>query len=448
VGAVLVVTFAFAPAAAQGPAQAAWPQFQGTPAHTGVAQGPPPPYRKAWELALDAGRGDVALGPVVSGDTGVVVTPVSVVAFEVATGTQRWSIERDGDPSMPAIVDVGGTPAVVYPDGDDAEAASLAAVALEDGSPMWEASLEAEPTSGVTVDDDGRVFVVDADARVYAVETADGAVSWTQQLSGAVVTPPAVAGGGVFVVAVASDDVRSLRIAGLDAETGDALWPAVEPDAASPYGSAASVDADDLIVALQDGVVHALSIRDGSTSWSARISAFVSPVSAPAVDDGAVFAADRSGGLHRVGPAGRDWVFAFNEGILQQSPVVLGEVVVVGFQDGGVGAVDVDSGHMTFRTDATGVPVTGMGPVGDILLVAHGGSGVPRVVGLATDPAGELVDEASPTDADAAEIVSSFAIAFAVVALLTLTAGRFARSRYQIRDPSREVAGDGSEESG
>ena len=432
-----MLTFASVPAAAQGGSEPAWSQFQGGAAHTGAADGPPPPYRKVWELPLDASREDVALGPVVSGDTAVVVTDGSVVALDVATGAERWSVERDGEPGTPAIVDVEDTPAVVYPDGDDAEAAVLVAVALEDGSPLWEAPLEAQPVGGVTVDD-RRVFVVDEDATVYAVEADDGGVAWTRRISGTVVAPPAAPGGGLFVVAGASEDGSSARIVGLDAATGDPLWPAVVPDVASAFGSAPSVDADSVIVALQDGVVYALSVLDGSTSWSVRIAAFVSPLAAPAAPDGAIFVADRTGGLHRVGPGGRDWVFAFNERVLRQSPIVVDAAAVVGFDDGGVGVVDVDTGHMTFRTAATGVAVTGMAVAGDVLLVAHGATGVPRVVGLATDPAGSLVDVMSPTDLDTAELASSFAIAFVVVGLVVIVAGWLARSRHQIRDPSRD----------
>lgn len=426
------------PAAAQETDAPPWSQLQGGATHTGAADGPAPPYRTVWEAPVDTGRGDVLLGPVVADGTVVVVSPDSVVAIDAATGAERWSVGRDGTPAFPAIADAGEAPVVVYTDGDDAETAAVVAVSLEDGSPVWEWSLDAEPSSGVTVDG-GRAFVVDDDGTVYALQVADGSEAWRRRISGTVVAPPAASGGGVFVVAGNSETAASARIVGLDAATGEPLWPAVVPDVTAAFGSVAAIAEGDIVVALQDGVVYGLSEDDGSTSWSVRVSALVSPFSSPAVADGSVFVADRSGGVHRVSASGREWLFAFNEGILRQSPLVLGEAVVVGFEDGGVGAVDIETGRMVFRTPATGVPVTGMAIAGDTLVVAHGGSETPRVVGLATDPAGSLVDEASPTDPVAVDLASSFGIALVLVAGIAAAVGRLIRSRYEIRDPSGDT---------
>lgn len=429
---------AAAPAAAQQVDAFDWPQLQGTPEHTGVADGPAPPYRTVWESPIDAEPGDVLLGPVVADGTAVVVSPTSVVALDLETGDPRWTAERDGPPSSPALADLDGTVAVVYGDGDDADTAAIVAVALDDGSPIWRAPLGAEPVSGVTIDD-GRVFVADDDGTVYGIDVDDGSVAWTYRASGTVFSPPAASNGGVFVVAGSSEEVAAARVLGLEATTGERLWPPAVPDVAASFGSAPTVADDVVVAAFQDGVVYAVSAEDGSPSWSVRVGALVSPVSSPAAVDGVVFVLDRTGGLHRVDASGRDWLFAFNESALRQSPLVLGDAVVVGFEDGGIGAVDVHTGRMVFRTDPTDVPVTGIAVANDAMVVAQGGSGVPRVVAFENDPAGRLVDVASPTDVVPADLAASFGIALAVVAGVALVGGRLIRSRYELRDPSRDA---------
>jgi outer membrane protein assembly factor BamB len=444
-GAFLAVAAPSASALAQDASD--WSQFQGTSEHTGAADGPEPPYRQVWESTVDADQGDALAGPVVSGDTVVVVAPQSVVALDAANGTERWTVEREGAALVPAIADVGGSAAVVYADGDDAETAALVAVALEDGSPVWERPLEAEATSGVTTLE-GRAFVVDDDGTMYAVDLDEGAVAWTHRISGVVLGPPAGSDGRVFVVAGSSEAGGSARIVALDAETGEAPWPAAVPDVAAAFGSIAAVSDDELVVALQDGVVYALSTNEGSASWSVRVSALVSPISSPAVADGAVFVADRTGGLHRMQASGREWLFAFNEGVVRQSPIVVGDVVILGFEDGGIGAVRASTGRMIFRTPSTGVPVMGIAVAGDTIAVAYGDSGPPHVVGLANDPGGTLVDVASPTDVVASELVGSFAIALVVVAGAVIGGGRLLGRRYEVRLPAPEdgAEGEGSEE--
>ncbi|HZA26497.1 MAG TPA: hypothetical protein VE915_02475, partial [Actinomycetota bacterium] len=68
-GACAIAVLAAAPARAQ--VRDSWPMVGGDPAHAGVAEGPPAPYRQVWSTKIGE-RGPVA-GPVALGDVVVVV---------------------------------------------------------------------------------------------------------------------------------------------------------------------------------------------------------------------------------------------------------------------------------------------------------------------------------------------------------------------------------------
>jgi outer membrane protein assembly factor BamB len=374
----------------------------------------------------------------VVGGTVVVCGPEALYALALETGDVAWSVPRDGPPAAPAIARVDDTDLVIYPDGrgDDA---TVRAVDRATGEPAWEGAptLESEVRTAVTIAE-GRAFVVDEDGKLYAIDPSDGTLAWSRALPGSVLGTVAASGGRVFALTGAADAGGSARLVALEADTGEPAWAPVAPDAAASFGSVPAVVGGDVVFALEDGVVFGVSARDGSESWSVRISALVLPFSSPAATEDAVYLADRTGGLHRVTPgAGRDWLFAFNEQVLRQSPVAVGAVVLLGLDDGSVGAVDAESGNLVFRTASAGAPVTGMAVAGDLVVVLRSGSGRPRVVALRNDPDGALVDEPSPTVPDPRELALSFGVALAAVGGLALAAGRLAARRFSIVDPSR-----------
>ena len=79
------------------------------------------------------------------------------------------------------------------------------------------------------------------------------------------------------------------------------------------------------------------------------------PFSAPAVDDGSVYVSDHQGDLHsvRVSTGATDWLYALNERVVRSSPVIVGDVVLLGLADGSLGVVDRTSGHLVWRSRPT-----------------------------------------------------------------------------------------------
>jgi hypothetical protein len=139
--------------------------------------------------------------------------------------------------------------------------------------------------------------------------------------------------------------------------------------------------------------------------------------------------------------AGSDWIYEFNEAILRASPVVAGDAVVVGLEDGSVGAVSLGTGRLVFRGAATDAPVGGIALTPDVIVVSRGGAGAPELAALATDPNGTLLDEASPTDPVPTDLALGFVIGLAVAAAIFVP-GRAIARRVAIRDPATEDDAD------
>ena len=441
-GAVLLVWIVGGVAIAQQTGTTTWPQFQGDAAHTGtLPDGPEPPYRSSWIYRPGASADQLLATPVASGSVFVVEGPDGLYAVDVRTGEELWTVERDGPPAIPAIATVAGTEAVVYTDGRAAEDARVVAVSLADGTPLWDEQppLEAESRSGVTVHD-GRALVADEDGTLYSVDLDAGTVAWKVKLDEAPSGPVAADGDSVFVVVGSPSSDGAAEVVSLSATTGEENW-STAPNRAASFGSLASVTDRTIVLALPNGLVYGLSTLDGSQEWSVRFNALVSPFSAPAVDEGSAYLADTTGGLRRVVPgSGVEWLFHFNESVIRSSPLVVGGSVLLGLGDGSIGAVSVETGHMTWRGGSAGAPVTGLGVIGETILVARSGSGTPEVVGLVRDPAGSLVDELSPTTPVPSDIVLWFGGAFAVVGGLLLLAFRgLAPRRFRARDPSHDA---------
>ena len=420
-----------------------WTQFQGDGAHAGArADGPAPPYRASWSIDADVPGGETLSAPVAAGSSLFVTSPEAAFAFDASSGAQVWKVDRNAPPVSPAVAPVGGHPAVLYTTGRGADSAQVVAVDAATGRPVWKSptSLKDESRSGVTVDGD-RAFVGDESGNVYAIDVADGSVAWTAETPGKVAGPLAAADGVVIAVVPASDAARSTTVVALDEATGKERWN-VAPDAAATIASLASIVDGNAVIAFADGSVLGLSLRDGTQAWSVRIPALVSPFVTPAVGGGSVYLADSSGGVHRVTPAaGERWLFEFNQAILRASPVLAGDAVVVGLEDGSVAAVD-SSGDLVFRTAASSTPVAGIAIANGTLLVVRSGTGRPTITAYENDPGGRLIHEASPTIPVAADLAVGFGLAMAVGAVIFVPA-LLLGGRRRLEDPS---ALDGDED--
>jgi outer membrane protein assembly factor BamB len=488
--AALVLTgIAASPAWAHG-GEIDWPQFQGGAAHPGVlSEGPPPPYRQLWRFT----PGSAVSGAVITGELAITVGTTAVYALDLATGDVVWQVPRDGGrPSIPAIGVIGDRQVLVYLEGpagaengdasatpsasatgtpssstapsasaspvtsasaspseqspSDGGTSDLVAIDLEDRSELWRVPLQGESHSGVTVDGD-RAFVADGKGYVYAFALDTGAAAWPSpaQGIGRIESPVAVADGMVYAASRDPDGQKS-QVLALNEESGERVWE-FSPQVGAAAVSGLSVADGMVVVGAADRYVRALDAGSGDVKWQSLALTLFSPASAPSFQPGNVFIGDASGGLYRIDPAdgSRDWGYQLNDLIVRSSPVVVGQDVLVGLNDGRLVAIDVESGDLVWQSSKEPGLIGAVALSHDTVVAVKGGSDA-GLVAFEHDPEGALVRIPSPTVVDPAELFGRFALAMVVTGLVIYVPFRLIRSRIGPAFANEEERVEGAED--
>lgn len=174
------------------------------------------------------------------------------------------------------------------------------------GARLWQRSitLEEEGTrpafgGGVSIGD-GRIFVTTGFGIVVALDPANGAELWRQRLPTPLRAAPGVDGGRVFVTS------QDGQLSALSADTGAIQWQAnatVEPAAILGPGSP-SIALDTVVAGFASGELFALRVENGRTAWQDQLSrtgrttalgALSGIASSPVIDRGRVFAISHGG---------------------------------------------------------------------------------------------------------------------------------------------------------
>ena len=156
---------------------------------------------------------------------------------------------------------------------------------------------------------------------------------------------PVVAGGRVYTAGHDGD------VAAHDPFTGKPLW---EVDTGAPVSGGPGVGAGLVVVGSSGGDVVALASSDGTVAWRAQVSSEV--LSAPAVGarivvvrtvDGKLFGLDAGSGA-------RSWVYDRTVPVLTlrgtSAPVIVGDLVVAGFDSGHLAAVSLADGRLVWES--------------------------------------------------------------------------------------------------
>ena len=145
----------------------------------------------------------------------------------------------------------------------------------------------------------GKLFTVDTQGLVRAMDARNGGTIWTQRFGTVGRNASSLYGGGV---SADGDKVYATNglgyVACLDAATGKQVW-VVRPG--GPLRGAPSVDGSNLYVMSQDNQVYSLKEADGTTNWSNAAALEIAGVfgtGAPAVARGTVIAGFSSGELN------------------------------------------------------------------------------------------------------------------------------------------------------
>lgn len=433
--------------------QAAWPQFQRDPGHTGfVASGPQPGYREAWRSDVEVAR-DGLSAPVTDGEVLYALSHTEVHAFRVDDGEEVWSLPREGGTlGMPALAArEDGAALLLYTEGMGEQTTLVARDADEltedqsgrrqndrgdadaDDSPAFEVDIGASSRSGITVDG-SMAFVADDTGGVYAIDLRRGELAWKVRPTSLAILAPVAARSGVLYLSVADERGRGSVIA-ISQDDGSRQWTTAI-DGIAAFASAVTLGDEHLFIAFSDRTIRAFSIEDGAQVWSKLLlqTARTSPVSwltAPAYADGVVFVPGSAGALFALSDSTGEllWTYQFlDQRIFHTSPVIVGDSVLVGVLDAsdpvaGLAAVDRTTGRQLWQGPLEPGPLKGLAVTADHILAGRGGpSG--GVVAFASDPTSPTTDLASPTTLDLTTNLTQFALAAGGTAVVVFGATR------------------------
>ena len=439
-----------------------WTQSQGDAAHTGsIADAAQPPYKESWHLdvPLEGPGADFGLSqPVIDGSSVIAVGSTEIVAADLATGRQLWTVDRDyGPPVSPAIAVTAKRRILVYTEGfgdsppgtsptPSADATGspspspsgsaggpfdshAAAIDLDTQEPVWDASVQLDAVSrtGVTVDGD-TAFLGDNAGNVYAVAVGTGELRWKADAGGFLTTSPAVS-DGLVVVTVQGDRSTRPHVVAFDESDGSPAWDD-EIQGGAVFASSPAIGGGQVVAGFSDQTVRAFDLADGTERWSTRLNNPLFFTGAPALTPDAVVVVDTVGQVYRLDPTTGDrvWDYAVNEAVTRSPGVVAGGSVLVATSTGRLAAIDLESGVLVWQSEQKDGLLRSLALTPRAVVGVRGGV-APGLVGFAEDPDGTLVSLVSPTELDLPKLLLAFLAAAVPVTLLALLAGRWLVAR-------------------
>jgi outer membrane protein assembly factor BamB len=471
VAALLVGLTATSALAQETPGAGEWLQFQGGAAHAGsAAAGPQPAFRQEWRFDPElTGRFGVS-APVIAGDLAVTVAPNAVYAVDLATGAQRWMLDRDfGPTASPAIAGAAADAVLVYTEGygpnppSETFASSTAgapspsspefpsegvpggpgdtpfdsrvvAVDLATQRPVWDApvQLQAISRTGVTVL--GTIaYVGDDDGTITAIDVASGEVAWTFDAPGPVATPIGAA-EGTLVFSTQPRPERPAVVIALASSDGSETWR-FAPTALPYIATVPAITGDTVVLGFSDQTgsrARALALADGTQRWETPVNSQFSPLTSLIPIGDAIVAVDAYGQAYSLDrtTGDRNWDFALNAVAVRSVPVVIGSSLLVPTDEGELVAIDTRSHDLVARTAGSG-PRGYLGPmaVSSLLVVAAKGGHRPGLVAFEQDPDAPLLSISSPTVLSIGPMVVNVALAALPLLLLLGLAGRWLNMR-------------------
>ena len=143
---------------------------------------------------------------------------------------------------------------------------TVVALEVDTGRQQWSIDLDL-PISGGLGYGDQKVVLGTIEGQVYTLNAQDGSVLWSSSVSSEVLSTPSV--NSDIVVAQSIDN----RIYAFDAETGEELW---QHDAGAPIlsvrGNSSSMILNNMVIAAFDnGKLTAFNSENGSLIWETRL---------------------------------------------------------------------------------------------------------------------------------------------------------------------------------
>jgi hypothetical protein len=369
--------------------------------------------------------------PAVASGLAVATGRTSVVGFDPSSGEILWDVPRAEGLVVPPAIDLQATPGgiVVFVEGNTPTDSKLAGIDPTSRLRVFEVELGGQSRTAPSIFG-GLVFVGTRERTVKAVDLASGSEAWTAQTEGLVATSPAVDGGKVFVVSQDEQSERS-RLYALGASDGRVAWTYSPPGVSLGVSSVTVADGS-VFVGFGDSTLRSFDRESGALAWTAPVRAPFSSQSTPAVARGSVFALDLGGGVYRFDEQTGELVWDYQFPSLAEwgAPVVVGETVFVGLDDGTIAGIAVASGHLVWQTRLRQGPIGAFAPTGGLLLAPVIG---PRGGVVAFERASDraLVDIPSPSELDLPVALVNFLAGSAAVVVALLLLFRLALPRLR-----------------
>jgi outer membrane protein assembly factor BamB len=242
-------------------------------------------------------------------------------------------------------------------------AARVSAFAVSGGSALWRTSLvpesskSSEAFGGGLVADGGRLFAATGFGTVVALDPASGKKLWEKSAGAHIRASPAAADGVVFVL---TTDGRFTALSAID---GSELWSfrGIPEKTSLIFNPTPAVDSGMVIVPYPTGELVALRAQDGQAGWTESLVrlrsvsslASLSDAATPAVDGGVVYAAGHAGRLIATQLRTGERLWQLNVPSVQP-PAVAGENVFVADTAGQLLAISRRDGKVLWTTKLPG----------------------------------------------------------------------------------------------
>lgn len=232
----------------------------------------------------------------------------------------------------------------------------LHAVDAGDGERLWTEALRSGSSrdrfarGGGVAASGGRVFVTTGFGFIAALDAANGNEVWRTEAGAPFHSAPTVIGGRVYAI------TNDSELIAFDAGAGQVAWnhQAIAEPARILSAPSVGVDSDTVVAPFASGEVVALVSANGRRLWSdslsrtgrlTSLSAINDIAGRPAIDNGVVFAASHSGVLAAIDlrTGQRIWARAFAS---TQTPWIAGDVLYAVSVDGELAAFDRTTGNV------------------------------------------------------------------------------------------------------
>ena len=285
----------------------------------------------------------------------------SLLCFDAATGQFRWAVNTalhiESSPAIFGDLAVVGAGAIEGKDGKAVgDPGYVMGVRISDGKELWRQPVN-DPESSPAIDENGMIYIgsgfngnavvaIRSDSKERLREKRLDRTVWRTEIEMPVTSAItllgelAVAGAGNGDFVHSNQDARGIVVA-LDRKTGDIRWRTPFNDAV--LGVIAGRD-NMLICPSRTGEVTALAVKDGRVLWRSRISGNAPVLAGCAFTGQRIYAVSSDGYLAVLNPQdGKMLAKTYlndqaqpGSGLSLSSPMVVGGLVVVGSETGGL----------------------------------------------------------------------------------------------------------------